>query len=328
MTASWNQSQQNALISRNMTDLRSGLMPPDTAVSPWQNDAADILQGQDDVRETDLPQARFKCLDFAVSHEAKTLWCHMKPAGRPNFSHAMLDDLVRIKNAIRCIPPTDRAGTPTLEFFVLASRVPNVFSFGGDLEFFCACIRAGRREHLRSYAFACIDALYANHTGFDRDLTAIGLVQGEALGGGFEAALSCDVIIAERHARFGLPEVRFNLFPGMGAYSFLARRLGGSKAQQLILSGKIFSAAEMAELGIVDVLVDSGDGENAVKEYVARNRGKHRACAAFSRVRRRVNPVTLEELRDVTNIWVDAALQLSEQDMRKMTKIASAQTHW
>lgn len=177
------------------------------------------------------------------------------------------------------------------------------------------------------YAYACIEALYANHTGYDRELTAIGLVQGEALGGGFEAALSCDVIIAEKHARFGLPEVRFNLFPGMGAYSFLARRLGGSKAQQLILSGKIFSATEMAELGIVDVLVDSGAGESAVKEYVARNRCKHRACAAFSRVRRRVNPVTFEELRDVTDIWVDAAFQLSEHDMRKMMKIATAQTH-
>lgn len=327
MTASWTQSQQHALVSRNMTDLRSGLMPPDIAMSPWQGGESDVLPAVDDVQATDLPQARFKCLEFAVSHEAKTLWCHMRPAGRPNFSHVMLDDLLRMKNAIRCIPQTDRSGAPSLEFFVLASRVPNVYNFGGDLEFFCACIRSGRREHLRAYAYACIDALFANHTGYDRDLTAIGLVQGEALGGGFEAALSCDVIIAEKHARFGLPEVRFNLFPGMGAYSFLARRLGGSKAQQLILSGKIFSAAEMADLGIVDVLVESGDGEAAVKDYVARNRSKHRACAAFSRVRRRVNPVTFEELRDVTDIWVDAAFRLSEQDMRKMTKIATAQNH-
>ena len=251
-----------------MTDRRFGMMSPDIAASPWLGGEADSQPGPDDMRETDLPQARFNCLQFAVSNEAKALWCYMKPEGRPNFSHAMLDDLIRMKSAIRCIPPTERSGAPTLEFFVLASRVPNVYNFGGDLEFFCSCIRGGRREQLRAYAYACIDALYANHTGYDRELTAIGLVQGELLGGGFEAALSCDVIIAEKHARFGLPEVRFNLFPGMGAYSFLARRLGGSKAQQLILSGKIFTATEMAELGIVDVLVETGQGEAAVKDYV------------------------------------------------------------
>ena len=233
-----------------------------------------------------------------------------------------------MKDAIRYMPATDRSGSPILEYFVLGSRVPNVFNLGGDLKFFCTCIREGRREHLRAYAHACIEALYANHTGYDKDLTTIALVQGEALGGGFEAALSCDVIIAEKQARFGLPEVRFNLFPGMGAYSFLARRLGSTKAQQLILSGNIFSAAEMAALGIVDVLVDTGAGENAAREYIARNRSRHRACSAFSRARRRVNPVTIDELRDVTNIWVDAAFQLSEHDLRKMIKIATAQNHF
>ena len=208
---------------------------------------------------------------------------------------------------------------------MLGSRVQNVFNLGGDLEFFCACIREKGREHLRAYAYACIDILYANHIGYDKDLTTIAVVQGEALGGGFEAALSCDVIISEKQARFGLPEARFNLFPGMGAYSFLARRIGSAKAQQLILSGDILSATEMAALGIVDVLVDTGHGEHAAQDYIARNRSRHRACSAFARARRRVNPVTLDELHDVTDIWVDAAFRLSEQDLRKMTKIATAQ---
>ena len=51
-------------------------------------------------------------------------------------------------------------------------------------------------------------------------------MQGECLGGGFEAALSSDVIVAEKSARFGFPEILFNLFPGMGAYSFLERKIG------------------------------------------------------------------------------------------------------
>ena len=278
--------------------------------------------------DLEFADAHYKCIDFATSHEAKTLWCHMKPCGRPNFSQGLLSELLQMRDAIRYVPPTVCPGAPAWEYFVLGSHVPNVFNLGGDLEYFCACIREGRREHLRTYAHACVEIIYANHTGYGKDIATIALVQGEALGGGFEAALSCDVIIAERQARFGLPEVRFNLFPGMGAYSFLARRLGSAKAQQMVLSGDIFSAADMAALGIVDVLVDAGGGENAARDYIARARSRHRARAAFSRARRRVNPVTLDELRDVTDIWVDAAFRLSKHDLWKMRKIAAAQNHF
>ena len=328
MTALWQQSQQNASFSCGMDELSFGQSASATAIAAWPGGDADGFDGPFSTPGTDAGHDRYKHIDFATPPESKTLWCHMKPAGRPNFSRDLLADLLRMKDAIRYMPPTDRDGAAVLEYFVLASRVPNVFNLGGDLEFFCSCIREGRRERLRAYAYACIDALYANHTGYDKDITTIALVQGEALGGGFEAALSCDVIIAEKQARFGLPEVRFNLFPGMGAYSFLGRRLGSAKAQQLILSGNIFSAADMAALGIVDLLVEAGRGEAAVQDYIARNRSKHRACSAFSKVRRRVNPVTLDELRDVTDIWVDAAFQLVEHDLRKMIKLATAQNRW
>jgi len=64
-------------------------------------------------------------------------------------------------------------------------------------------------------------------------LTTISLAQGDALGGGFEAALSCSVIIAERRARFGFPEVMFNLFPGMGPTAFSPGASGRSKPSEL-----------------------------------------------------------------------------------------------
>ena len=328
MTALWLQSQTNASLPHDMTDLQFNSTPPSGAISAWQTGQPDDFEAPSWVPESEFACAHYKYIDFTTSHEAEALWCHLKPSGRPNFSQDLLAELIRMGDTIRYTLPTSRLGSGLLNYFVLASRVPNVFNLGGDLEFFCTCIREGQRERLRAYAYACIDALYSNHTGYDRDITTIALVQGEALGGGFEAALSCDVIIAEKQARFGLPEARFNLFPGMGAYSFLARRLGSAKAQQLILSGNLFSAAEMASLGIVDVLVDAGGGESAVHEYIARNRARHRACAAFSRARRRVNPVTIDELRDVTNIWVEAAFRLSEHDLRKMIKIATAQNHY
>ena len=66
-------------------------------------------------------------------------------------------------------------------------------------------------------------------------------------GGGFEHALTNDVIIAERGSRMGLPEVLFNMFPGMGAYSFLDRKIGQKLAEEVISSGKVYSAEEMRE---------------------------------------------------------------------------------
>src|SRR3546814_14577116 len=82
-------------------------------------------------------------------------------------------------------------------------------------------------------------------------MLTIGLVQGAALGGGFEALLSFDYIVAERTATFGMPEIMFGLFPGMGAHALLSRKIGSAMADRLIVSNETYSAEEMYELGIV-----------------------------------------------------------------------------
>ena len=179
-------------------------------------------------------------------------------------------------------------------------------------------IRAGAAEELRSYAYACVDAVYQNLTKMELPLLTIALVQGDALGGGFESALTNDVIIAERGSQMGLPEVLFNMFPGMGAYSLLCRRLDGVRAQQMILSGRLYEAPELEELGLVDLVVDQGDGPAAVREYLERNRRRHSTLLALSRVGQRCQPVTYEELIDVTDVWVETALGLDEADLRRM----------
>jgi DSF synthase len=153
----------------------------------------------------------------------------------------------------------------------------------------------------------------------------IALVQGDALGGGFEAALSCDVIIAERSAKFGFPEILFNLFPGMGAYSLLSRRLDGARAEKMILSGRIYTADELHSMGLVEQVVEDGKGQQAVREYVSRGSRRHNGQSTLSAARRMVQPLRLEELRAVTELWVDAALRVSEVDLRKMGRLKAAQ---
>jgi len=112
-----------------------------------------------------------------------------------------------------------------IRYQVLASRIPGIFSLGGDLLHFSKLIEARDREGLIRYGIDCVDLVYWTSVGYNLPVTTIALVQGTAQGGGFEAALAAHVIVAERQCRFGFPEVMFNLFPGMGGgYPGRARR--------------------------------------------------------------------------------------------------------
>jgi DSF synthase len=273
-----------------------------------------------------VARQRFDNLDVALTDEDRAFWCFMKPARRPSFTRELLTDLADMQLLISALLAANPKDAPApFDYFVLGSRSQGVFNLGGDLTLFAEKIRQGKREELRHYAHACVTSGYANYTGYGQGVMTIALIQGDALGGGLEAALSCDMLFAERHAKFGLPEIVFNLFPGMGAYTFLSRRVGMLKAEEIIMSGRIYTAEEMHSLGVVDVLVESGDGERAVREHIARNRSRQLAQSAIYKVRRRVNPVSLEELRDVTDLWVETALKLPEQDLNKMLRIAAAQ---
>jgi DSF synthase len=123
----------------------------------------------------------------------------------------------------------------------------------------------------------------------------------------------------------GMPEILFNLFPGMGAYSLLARRLGMKRAEELIFSGRIFTAAELHEMGVVDVLVDDGLGEAAVYDYIRSNERRRNGMQAVFACRQHFQPVSYEELLDITNVWVNAALRLEERDLKLMSRLVSSQ---
>jgi len=257
------------------------------------------------------------------------IWGYFNPnEGAPCYSLALLRDILDhdrqlVANGAR----VDFDGVlHPVHYYVTASRVPGVFNLGGDLALFSMLIRTGDREALASYAKLCIDNVFPRTQGFFSPvLTKIVLVQGDALGGGFECALASDVIVAEEDAQMGLPEILFNLFPGMGACSLLSRRIGTRAAEQLILSGEVLPAAKLHEMGIVDVLAKPGQGEAAVCDWIARNARRHNGMQAVFRARQFIHPVTREELDGIVGLWVDAALRLGERDLKMMNRLARAQ---
>lgn len=212
-----------------------------------------------------------------------------------------------------------------IRYGVLASRTPGIFNLGGDLAQFQAAIQEGDRESLVNYGEKCIDDLLPWYQNCNLEMTTMALVQGDALGGGFEAALSASVLVAEESARMGFPEILFNLFPGMGAFSFLARKVGRRTAERLITSGVVYSARELYDLGVIDVITPDGTGETAIYSYIKKHAKQGNGRRAFERARNEFEPVTRDELVRVVNIWADAALQLEDRDLRMMDRLVRAQ---
>lgn len=261
-------------------------------------------------------------LEVSLDTDLEALWTFMRPKGRPAFNLSMLRDFERWQDGI--IDMCDRDASPP-RYLVLGSNFPGVFGFGGDLDLFARCIRAQDRESLVRYGKTCVGILHRNMLGLERQLVTIGLAQGEALGGGFEALLSFNVLVAERGSRFGLPETNFGLFPGMGAHCFLSRRLGAAKAERMILSGRLYSAEELHDLGLVHVLADPGEGKAAVASYIQQHRNRHRGHCGIYRASRVVNPLPLAELEEVVDLWAEAALELSARDLKLMERLVRAQ---
>jgi DSF synthase len=93
----------------------------------------------------------------------------------------------------------------------------------------------------------------------------------------------------------------------------------------MILSGKLYSAEELHALGLVDVLVEDGEGEEAVYEYIEKQARRSNGYIALKKARQRFNPITYQELLDITDVWVEAALQLGEKDLKVMDRFVRSQ---
>ena len=261
-------------------------------------------------------------LEVNWDEQAGALWTFMRPRGRPSYNPDLLNDIHALQ---RGIVANFEDRPDALRYLVAGSRTPGVFSLGGDLDLFAASIRAQNWPALVEYGKSCVRVLHGFLNALDLPIITIGLAQGDALGGGFESLLSFNVIIAERGAKFGFPETMFGLFPGMGAYSIVSRRAGTAFAEEMMLTGRCYSADEMKAAGLVHMVVEPGQGAEAARDFMRRNQRRHVGARAVYKVGHVVNPITLEELDRVVQIWAGACLQLRERDLKIMQRLVAAQ---
>ncbi len=302
----------------------------DTAVARKKNTTQRQKQGKTEGREHHQEHhgEPYAFTQFTTRYDSETssIWCWMQPEPRPCMNSTLIDELTQSQHQLTSLYKTQHSDSIwPFRYLILASKIPGIYNLGGDLELFRQSIADGDKQRLRDYAHKCINLLHRNIDNLDLPITLISLVQGQALGGGFEIALSCDVIIAERSSKMGFPEIMFNLFPGMGAYNLLTRRIGPALAERLILSGKTWSAGELYDMGVIDVLVEDGQGVQAVEDYLKSHNQSHNTIRSIKKIRQMVHPITKQTLYDIVDIWVDAAMDLSKKDLAKMDRLLQLQ---
>jgi DSF synthase len=270
-----------------------------------------------------FPHWSFDHIAFEYEPQSQSVWMYYRDEAPPYYSFEILSDIADLQESLRRLFASPHIAEFPVRYFVMASRKRGVFNLGGDLAMFADSIRKQDRDTLRTYAHACIQLVHGLATAFGLPLVTVSVITGQALGGGFEGALAEDFLFADETARIGVPEVAFNTFPGMGAVTLLSRRLGMASAEEIIAGGKVYTAAEMFDLGVVDVLCPAGETRSVTLSWM--HDGDFPRRLAMAQMRRRLFPVAYSELEQITNLWVDCSCDVLPQDIRHMERLAAAQ---
>lgn len=184
---------------------------------------------------------------------------------------------------------------PTAHTLIVHSTMRGGFSAGADLrELYQGLCDTPVDQHAARIG-DFIDRIHRVMDAIDMlPLTTIGVVHGVCFGGGFELALTCDILIAEKSARFCFPELRLGIIPGFGGIPRLRRDVGNALIRDLLLSGRSIGARKALTLGLVSQMVSGGEGLEAARALASQS-GKfdaeaRRAAKAF------IKPLPVDEL--------------------------------
>ena len=237
------------------------------------------------------------------------------------FTLPVIESVAKVQDAI--MRRWSRA--PDRPILYLAYRgTGQIFSLGGDLDFYLDCLRANDREGLRTYADYATRVIRLNRTGLDGAVITLSNVRGKAIGGGIDPARACNVMVAEEDATFSYPEVNFNHYP-IAAVPVLSRHVGFIEAERILMSGEEYSAREFLAKGALDDVVPCGAGDDWIRRYAARTMNSHRARVALFAAFDRMAGFLDGTLGDCAERWADHIMTLRPVEIAKLQRIAAAQ---
>ncbi len=230
---------------------------------------------------------------------------------------AMLDDLERFAAAL-----------PELESRVSAlllySKQSAGFSAGADLR---ELYTLAQQMDAASSAKGVREFLERIHAVLNRldmsPLTTIAAVHGVCFGGGFELALTCDLIVTDKMARFCFPELRLGLIPGFGGIPRLKRDIGNGVVRDLLLTGRSINATKALAVGLASQVAAEGEALRVARATAAQVTKFDRATAAAAK--RFIKPLPVDELRREIDIFCELFTQPAVmQELRKFVEDTSA----
>lgn len=223
-------------------------------------------------------------IDWALTEGVYELRLGAEPCNE--IGTTMLADLERF---------LDRVDTESAHAVIIRSTVRGGFSAGADLRELYQGLRDRPESEHEQGIREFLDRIHAVMNRLDMlPLTTIGLIHGICFGGGFELALTCDILIAERSARFGFPELRLGIIPGFGGIPRLRRDVSNAVVRDLLLTGRSINAKKAQAVGMVSQVVPAGEGLRAAwataRQATKFDREAARTCKRF------MKPLPVEEL--------------------------------
>jgi enoyl-CoA hydratase len=262
-----------------------------------------------------MNQFKGETLSWGVRDGVIELALHRQPCNE--IGSATLEELEKFVAALG--PMESRAHA-----LVIFSELKPGFCAGADL----------RELHRRSNEMAASDAAKGVRNYLERihrvmntidasPLTTIAAVHGVTFGGGFELALTCDLIIADKMARFCFPELRLGLIPGFGGIPRLKRDLGNAVVRDLLLTGRSFNATKAQQIGLVSQVVSEGEGLRAAHATAAQLKKFDRATATAAK--KFIKPIPYDELKQEIDLFCELfARPAVEAGLRRFVESADA----
>lgn len=189
---------------------------------------------------------------------------------------------------------------------ILQSGLAPGFSAGADLRELHAGMQGRAPDEYIPELRAVLARIHGLMNALDQlPQTTIGALHGICFGGGFELALACDLLIADRTTRFGFPELRLGIIPCFGGIPRLRREVPNAVLRDLVLTGRTFGAKRAHELGLVSQLVAPGEALG-----VARATARQVACfdrSVNQRAKAFIRPLPLAELEQEQALFLELA---------------------
>jgi enoyl-CoA hydratase/carnithine racemase len=216
------------------------------------------------------------------------------------------------------------AGQETVSSLIISSNLPGGFSAGADLrELFSRSKQVSQQDRLAGVR-EFLERIHRVLTAIDRSpLTTIAAVHGVCFGGGFELALACDLIIADKTARFCFPELRLGLIPGFGGIPRLKRALGNAVVRDILLTGRSINSTKAQAVGLVSQVAAEGEAVRVARATAAQIGKFDRATSAAAK--RFIKPIPEEELRREIDIFCELLSRpVVQEALRKFVESTDA----